>query len=497
MFGTEQKVGLFIVGTLILLGIATFIIGDMDPLGAPERKTYTAVFSDVKGLKEQAPVRMAGVEVGRVGAIRLANGEAEVELLLRSDVEVPEGSGVLIGGSGLVGDKYVVITHPEESGRGGEGGAGVATGKQGTLPEGSTIREETPSQDLDDLMRTYGDVGEDVQELTGSLREMVEANREDLRRVVANVRDLTQFLKQDLPPMVEDFRGTAENANDILAENQENVRQLVARLNQSADNLAEISGEIRAGNGTIGRLYREEGVYTELETISQNLGEITTKINEGEGALGKLVSDDDVGRQLESAVSGIGEYTDRVQRMQTSVSLDSRYLTEQETTKSDFNVRLQSRPTRYYLLGATSDGLPTQAEDAEAGDPLFGQEDEFGSDYKFTFMFGKSWSEYGLSGRIGMLQSTGGVGMSYYPARSLELSADLWDFGGANSGTEFDGPQSRFMARYAFLDDHLLLEGGVHNAFSEEYRSPFVGLGLRFFDEDLKYLAGSVPTGGL
>jgi phospholipid/cholesterol/gamma-HCH transport system substrate-binding protein len=186
-----------------------------------------------------------------------------------------------------------------------------------------------------------------------------------------------------------------------------------------------------------------------------------------------------------------------MQRIQTAVAMDTRYMTEQETAKSDLTVRLQTRPTRYYLLGLTSDGLATQAQGGDPGDPLFGEGDEFGDDYKFTFMFGKDWPSYRLSGRVGLFQSAGGLGLSYYPYRSLELSADVWDFGGDNAGADYDGPQSRFMARYAFFDDHLMLEGGMHNAFSSEYRSPFVGVGLRFFDEDLKYLAGSVPTGGL
>ncbi|MFA9462325.1 MlaD family protein [Thiohalorhabdus sp. Cl-TMA] len=542
MFGTEQKVGLFIVATLVLLGLGTFLIGDMQPIGAPERQHFTATFSDVQGLKEQAPVRMAGVEIGEVGEIRLANGKAKVELLLRPDVRLPKGTRALIGGSGLVGDKYVILTYPEEErdesgpgkeGKGKEGarsGNGMTTvaqsGERGReyLPEGADIPEESRARDLDDLMRTFGAVGEDVKEVTETLRNvfgndegeqklqgildnvnqlaadlrgMAAENREDIRKVVANVRGITKTLKQDLPPMVADFRSTAKNANRILENNREDLRKLVAKLSESADNLAEITGNIRQGEGTIGKLYKEDKVYADLSEISGNLEEITTKINEGEGALGKLVSDKEVGRQLESAVAGLGEYSQRVQRLQTSISLDTRYLTEQETSKSDFNVRLQTRPTRYYLAGVTSDGLAADADDAEPGDPLFGQKKEFGSDFKFTFMFGKTWPEYGLSGRIGLFQSTGGLGMSYYPARSLELSADFWDFGGDNSGTEFEGPQSRFMARYAFLDDHLLLEGGIHNAFSEEYRSPFIGLGLRFFDEDLKYLAGSVPTGGL
>jgi len=510
MFSTEQKVGLFVVATLVVLGIGTFLVGDVRFLGEQDRVAYTARITDVKGLKQQAAVRIAGVEVGEVGGIRLVDGQALVKLRIRTDVDLPQSTRATIAGTGLVGEKYVTLSYD--------------AGAEGRLKPGATIPEGDKAQDMDDLMRKFGKVGSDVQEVTTTLRKvlggeegqaklkrifdnidklaadlqgMAAENREGLRKVVANLETITTSLEKDLPPMVAEFRETAEGAHRVIDDNRADLDRLVTKLRDTADNLAEITGNIRAGKGTIGKFYKQEKVYDDIARISDNLENITGKIRNGDGALGKLVSDKQVGRDLEKAVSGLGEASGRLQRLQTSVSMDTRFLTEQETSKTDFNVRLQTRPTRYYLAGITSDGLVTQAEDAQAGEPLAGQRDEFGNELKFTFMFGRSWPNYGISGRIGLMQSTGGMGLSYYPLRSLELSADLWDFGGGNSGDDFDGPQSRFLARYSFLDDHLFVQGGLHNAFSDRYRSPFVGAGLRFFDEDLKFLMGSVPTGGL
>ncbi|MEF8794477.1 MlaD family protein [Thiohalorhabdus sp.] len=510
MLATEQKVGLFVVATLVLFGIGTFLVGDVRFFGDGDRIPYKARIADVKGLREKASVRMAGVAVGEVGDIRLAGGEAVVGLRIKDDVRLPESTVASVGGTGLVGEKYITLSYDP--------------GAEGRLEPGSTIPEGEKAQDMDDVMRKFGQVGEDVREVTATLREvlggkegqaklerifdnvdrlssdlkgMAAQNREGLRKVVANLETITSSLKQDLPPMVANFRETAKGANEAIAANRDQLDQLVAKLSRTADNLAEITGNIREGKGTIGRLYKEEQVYDNLAGISDNLNRITGRIQNGEGALGKLVSDDEVGRDLEKAVSGVGEAAGRLQRMQTAVSMNTRYLTQQEAAKSGLSIRLQTRPTRYYLLGATSDGLATKAADAQPGDDFFDEKDEFGNELKFTFMFGRSWPNYGVSGRIGLKQSTGGLGMTYHPFRSLELSADLWDFGGGNGGADFDGPQSRFLARYSFMDDHLYVQGGVHNTFSDEYRSPFVGAGLRFFDEDLKFLMGSVPTGGL
>ena len=510
MFASEQKVGLFVLATLVLLGLGTFLVGDLNFLGNRESVAYTAQLSDVQGLNEKADVRVAGVDVGKVSAIHLRGGKAQVKLRIRPDVRLPESTRATVSGSGLVGEKYVTLAYDADD--------GPALAPGATIPEGGQARS------MDDLMRTFGAVGEDLRGLTSSLnkvfgsedgqqklartldnvdrlaaslRKMAKENRQGLKKIVANLQEVTGEIRQDLPAMVTEMRDAASGANTVIRENRADLRKMMAGLSDTADNLAKVTGDIRKGEGTIGKLYKEEKLYEDVASVSANLKKITSRIEKGEGALGKLVSDDEVGRDLEKTMSGLGEYSGRMQRIQTAVSLDTRYMTEQEASKSSFNVRLQTRPTRYYQLGLTSDGLATQANDGSPGDPLFGQEDEFGEEYKFTFMFGKDWPSYRLSGRVGLFQSAGGLGLSYYPYPSLELSADAWDFGGGNAGRGFDGPQSRLMAQYAFFDDHLMVEGGVHNAFSSEYRSPFVGVGLRFFDQDLKYLAGSVPTGGL
>lgn len=70
----------------------------------------TAQFNRTDGLREGAPVRLAGVPVGVVADMRLADGyKAETLLAIRADVELPDDSAAIIETEGLFGTKYIEL----------------------------------------------------------------------------------------------------------------------------------------------------------------------------------------------------------------------------------------------------------------------------------------------------------------------------------------------------------------------------------------------------
>lgn len=104
-------VGLFVVfgiGAIVFLALKVGNIGTFDTAG-----TYavSARFDNIGGLKERAPVKSAGVVVGRVGAIRFdgTDYEAEVVLNLHTAFKFPEDTSVSIMTSGLLGEQYIAL----------------------------------------------------------------------------------------------------------------------------------------------------------------------------------------------------------------------------------------------------------------------------------------------------------------------------------------------------------------------------------------------------
>lgn len=108
----EILVGLFVVlGALALLFLALKAANLASFSGGGETYTVTARFDNIGGLKPRAPVRSAGVNVGRVTAITLDvqtyQGVATLEI--RKDVLFPKDSSAKILTAGLLGDQYIGI----------------------------------------------------------------------------------------------------------------------------------------------------------------------------------------------------------------------------------------------------------------------------------------------------------------------------------------------------------------------------------------------------
>ena len=107
--GVETLVGFF-----VLLGIAGLVFlslqaANLASFGASDGYTVTAKFDNIGGLKPRAPVRSAGVNVGRVTSIRLdpATFQGVVTLEIDRDVQFPKDSSARILTSGLLGDQYI------------------------------------------------------------------------------------------------------------------------------------------------------------------------------------------------------------------------------------------------------------------------------------------------------------------------------------------------------------------------------------------------------
>ncbi len=109
--GTETLVGLF-----VLLGIAGLVFlslkaANLASFGTRDSYTVTAKFDNIGGLKPRAPVRSAGVMVGRVTSITLdpKSFQGLVTMDLDKSVQFPRDSSAKILTSGLLGDQYIGI----------------------------------------------------------------------------------------------------------------------------------------------------------------------------------------------------------------------------------------------------------------------------------------------------------------------------------------------------------------------------------------------------
>jgi len=143
-------VGIFVVAGLGALVFLAMKVGNISGLDTGKTYSVTAEFSNVGGLKVRAPVKSAGVVVGRVGKITFdsQNYEAKVEMDIDSAYPFPDDTSASIMTAGLLGEQYIAL----------EAGADETMLKEGSvlkITQGAVVLENLISQFL------YSNVGKE------------------------------------------------------------------------------------------------------------------------------------------------------------------------------------------------------------------------------------------------------------------------------------------------------------------------------------------------
>lgn len=90
--------------------------------------------------------------------------------------------------------------------------------------------------------------------------------------------------------------------------------QLYRDVNSFVDSAQVVAGYLSKGQGTIGMLVKDPAAYRQLNTALANLQEMTRRINAGEGSIGQLLRDDQLARSLNSASGNLDQISSRLNR---------------------------------------------------------------------------------------------------------------------------------------------------------------------------------------
>ncbi|WP_285906665.1 outer membrane lipid asymmetry maintenance protein MlaD [Pseudodesulfovibrio pelocollis] len=137
----ETAVGLFVLVGLIAITYMSIKLGNVQ-LFTDRYYSVHANFSDISGLKINAPVQMYGVDIGYVKTISLDQdkGMASVTMMIDRQVRLTDDAIVGVKTSGLIGDKFLKIA---------PGGLGDP------IEDGGSIFDTNPAIDLEDLISKF------------------------------------------------------------------------------------------------------------------------------------------------------------------------------------------------------------------------------------------------------------------------------------------------------------------------------------------------------
>ncbi|MEM1034708.1 MAG: MlaD family protein [Myxococcota bacterium] len=448
-----------------------------------------AYLPDVTGVAPRSRVMISGVQVGVVEDISLDGGKARVDIRMMPKHRLYDDAAIGRKATSLIGENYIVLA-PGTKGR-------------EELADGGQIKNFIQEPSLDVLQGQVSEILTDVKAVTNSLRETVGSERgeDQLDRILENLAQTTEQINLLVRENRAAVRNSLNNVERITARSEpellailENVRGLteeVKRLSQGPQKPGEEPGAIRQA------IERTNRATANLESLLKHADNVAARLDRGEGTVGRLTKDERLIDEVEGVVEGIGDFVGGISRTQTVVGLRTDYNFLANTVKSYVSLRLQPAEDKYYLIQLVNDprGLTNieqvDVQTTNPNDPPSFREIRTvtTNSFRFSFQFAKRFGPF--TGRFGVLESTGGIGLDTHLFDDrFELEQDLFGFG------EQSVPRWRVSLSYEFIRKLWLL-GGVDNILSDDRRDYFVGLQLRFNDRDLKSLLPFVPAGAL
>ncbi len=272
----EIKTGIIVIG-----GILLFILGFSYLKSTPlfdNSKTLFAVYKHVGGLQTGTQVSINGFNVGKVNDIRFkdASGSLLVTFSVNNDFTFSKNSKAELYDTGIIGGKGIQIKPIFDGARDAQTGDTLTTVTRPGLTE-LVQQKLTPLQQKIEGAFTNADT------LLMNVNDVLDAKtKNDLRESISGLNKLMKSLE-----------GSAEVLNDLLKNNQGKLDSSLTNFNELSLNFAKLSDSLN--NAGLGR------TLASLESTVSNLDKILGQIEKGDGSLGKLMKDEQLYNNLNNA----------------------------------------------------------------------------------------------------------------------------------------------------------------------------------------------------
>jgi phospholipid/cholesterol/gamma-HCH transport system substrate-binding protein len=309
----ESRLGLFFAFAIIALLIVLEFAGGLDAF-KPHYRLH-ALFKNVQELKTGDYVKMAGVQVGRVESIRLTtNGLADVVMDLHKNTDVRVDSKASLKFTGLMSANYISVDFGT-SATAAEDGAYLQSVEQ---PDLSLLlgKLDNVATGVENLTRSFS--GEKIDNLLGPVTDFLKNNQTNLSATIANFKTVTQ--------RIADGQGTV---GKLINEDTLYVSALntVSNLQNSTTNIQIVADEARtlltnanytvtrinSGEGTLGKLVKDDTLYLEMTGTMTNAHQILLKVNHGQGTVGQLINDDSTLRNIKTTMQKLDKATESLE----------------------------------------------------------------------------------------------------------------------------------------------------------------------------------------
>jgi phospholipid/cholesterol/gamma-HCH transport system substrate-binding protein len=335
----EYKVGAFVLAGMLAISGIVFMIGEERQL-FKKKVVYETAFTDVAGLGAGSPVRMGGVDIGRVVKVGYSGESADRKIHVKFSVlsdqwqRIKQDSVASVESKGLLGDKMLVIS--------------IGTADKSSMQPGSSIGSRE-AEDLSTMIAKFAGLPAKAEKVMDNLERVTDTladenlNR-DLKGMASSMNAVLGSLERkegyvgkvlsdpheaerisqmvsNLERVTSELEGTVQGVNQVIGRVRtgpgllhevvygEDSSKAVAQFGGAADELRVTLKGIREGNGLARSIIygddASQATMQNLNAMSGDLRQIVADIRAGKGTLGALMVDPSVYEDLKVLLGNV------------------------------------------------------------------------------------------------------------------------------------------------------------------------------------------------
>jgi phospholipid/cholesterol/gamma-HCH transport system substrate-binding protein len=279
--GREVRVGIFVLLGILAAVAVLFVL--TDPATLRGRYMVVTPLENAGGIRRGDPVQMRGVNVGRIHSFDMVGSSVNITLEIEGAWAIPADSYTRLAGTGLFGGRTMEIVPGVRTDNVPEGDTLLSVGEEAGIfgtaevvgAQASTVLEQLNLLLAEPTITAVQGTAAELHALSAELRGALTVQQQQLNELTASLR------RSALE--VERAAGAAPDVASVAARADTAMVQiaLTARtLEHTTSVLDSILSRFEAGEGTLGRLARDESLYLSLNQAAESIALLATDIRE-------------------------------------------------------------------------------------------------------------------------------------------------------------------------------------------------------------------------